>query len=179
MTAMSDSLLLVSGADTEVLAYDISAGGAPIPVGGVIQPNDTAATWSIDVHGDLLVGNFINNHGLPTQPYDSKYGGVVIYRWEADLVTGLPQGTAQPCLPRIAALPDGSGFELIRACAAEPTMLTVHDALGRCVVGPRSLRVGTGELRDRIELNDQAAGLFLIRFTDGARLETLRGVITR
>lgn len=179
MTAMSDSLLLVSGADTEVLAFDISAGGAPIPVGGVIQPNDTAATWSIDVHGDLLVGNFINNHGLPTQPYDSKYGGVVIYRWEADLVTGLPQGTAQPCLPRIAALPDGSGFELIRACAAEPTMLTVHDALGRCVVGPRSLRVGTGELRDRIELNDQAAGLFLIRFTDGARLETLRGVITR
>lgn len=179
MTAMSDSVLMVSGADTEVLAYDISAGNAPIQVGGVIQPNDTAATWSIDVHGDLLVGNFINNHGLPAQPYDSKYGGVVLYRWEADLVTSAGRDELRPCDPRIAALPDGSGFELIRSCASKKVMLTVHDALGRCILGPRPLSVGSGELRDRIALNDEARGLILIRCSDGDEQVTLRGVLNR
>ncbi len=180
MTAMGDSLLLVSGADTEVLAYDISAGGAPIPVGGVIQPNDTAATWSIDVHGNLLVGNFINNHGLPLQPYDSKYGGVVLYAWEADVATGITGTAIRPCDPQLVALTDGSGFELVRPCGSKHAdLLTVHDAMGRLVSQPRLLSAGAGEQRDRIELNDDATGLFLIRCTHGAKQVTLRGALAR
>lgn len=87
--ALGDSLLFVSGADSEIMVYDITDPDEPVLKGGHILPNDSASTWGVDLFGDLVVGSFINNHGLPLQPYDSKYGGVVLFNWEADISTGL------------------------------------------------------------------------------------------
>src|SRR5690606_11761005 len=87
--ALGDSLLFISGADTEVMVHNITAPTEPVLVGGHMHPNDPASTWGLDVHGDLVVANYINNQGLPFQPYDSTYGGVVLFQWQATFTTGL------------------------------------------------------------------------------------------
>jgi hypothetical protein len=96
ITALGDSLLFVSGADSEILVYDITDPADPVLKGGHILPNDSAATWGVDVYGDLVVGNFINNHNLPLQPYDSKFGGVVLFNWEAEFATAVEEVDAVP-----------------------------------------------------------------------------------
>ncbi len=89
ITAMGDSLLFVSGADSEVLVYDITDPVAPVLKGGHIHPNDSAAAWGVDVHGGLVVANFINNYNLPLQPYYSKVGGVVLFSTQVEFATAI------------------------------------------------------------------------------------------
>ena len=107
MATMGDSLLFVSGADSEVLVYDITDPIAPVLKGGHIHPNDSAAAWGVDVFGDRVVANFINNHGLPLQPYDSKYGGIVLFSWFAEFATSFQERIAWA--PSTAPTPPTAG----------------------------------------------------------------------
>lgn len=79
----SRDLLFVSGADSEVLVYDIADPTLPQLAGSYVMVNDSAATWSLDVFEDKLSLSFINNSLIPIlQPYYSDYGGIKLFRWQ-------------------------------------------------------------------------------------------------
>lgn len=93
--ARNDSLLLMSAGDSEVLVYDVTNSDDPVIKGGHIVPNDTAAAWGVDAYGDLIVAGYINNHGLPFQPFDSKFGGALLFSMQVDFTTSVANGAME------------------------------------------------------------------------------------
>ncbi|HMC96013.1 MAG TPA: T9SS type A sorting domain-containing protein, partial [Flavobacteriales bacterium] len=167
ITVMSDSLLVVSGADSEVLVYDITNVDEPVLKGGYILPNDTAATWGVDAFGDMVVGNFINTHGLPFQPYVSKYGGVVLYHRQVEFTTGIPMACeATPYGVYPWPNPSQGNIEVaIRLAHREPAVLRIMDIHGRLVheaALPEKVREGQNI---QVDLSREAPGLYYITVT--------------
>lgn len=180
IAAHNDSLLFVSGADTEILVYDISEGDIPVLKGGYMQPNDSASTWGVDVFGDLAVGNFINNHGLAFQPYDSKYGGVVLYDWQIEFATSMIERSNQRARPFLKTNPSmGMITILLPWMDPDGTWVGVYDTHGRTV---RTASLEPSSARQQeivIDLTDRAEGLYQITLISGADRYTLRATLVR
>lgn len=166
--AHTDSLLLMSAGDSEVLVYDITDPDLPELKGGHIFPNDTAAAWGVDVHGDLVVGGFINNHGLAFQPFDSKFGGAVLFHMDVDLVTATSEATTSAEGPVLWPQP-ASGPLLVRWGheGLDPSQVELFDAGGRSITVPMHA-IG---LALRINVGTLPPGLYLLRVAgpEGAR----------
>lgn len=139
ITALHDSLLFVSGADSEVLIYDISAPAQPALVGGFIHPNDSSVAWGLDVHDDLLSVNYIDNSLVlfPPQPYYANNGGFQLFTWQADLLTATLNGDPERSLLVITPNP-AEGLVHLRRPTSSVAEIVVHDALGRTVLRTRA-----------------------------------------
>ncbi|MCC6937785.1 MAG: T9SS type A sorting domain-containing protein [Flavobacteriales bacterium] len=178
ITAHNDSLLFVSGADTEILVYDISDGDAPVLVGGHILPNDSASTWGVDVHGDRVVANFINNHGLPFQPYDSRYGGVVVFEWTVDYHTSV----AEACIMVAGAYAHPNpttGVVNLDVITSQPgpTTLRVHDVNGRPVLETKLFGKPWQDQRVFLDLSGHAPGIYHVSVVSANERLTTRIVM--
>lgn len=155
VATMGDSLLFVSGADSEVLIYDITAPGVPLLTGGHILPNDSAAAWGVDVHGSTIVGSFVNNHNLPAQPYNSKYGGVVLFDWAAEFTTGMVmQGDARE---HFMISPNPTPGTVLLKELLPNASLRVLDALGRML-----MELQAPQATMLLDLEGNAPGLYTI-----------------
>lgn len=84
-TARHDSLLFVTGGDTEVVAYDISDPEQPRRVGQFAQLQDSVVVWGLDVNDSLVVLAQVWNP-LNT-PYIGKKGGISLLRWNSGFVS--------------------------------------------------------------------------------------------
>ncbi len=80
---IGDSLLFVSGGDSEVLAFDITDNAHPKLVGEYANVYDSIVAWSIDVRDNYVSLALVNNEILGI-PYYSDLGG--IYMLEMDIV---------------------------------------------------------------------------------------------
>lgn len=79
LTWANDNILFASGADTEILAYDISDRENPQEVGSYYALLDSNVTWSIDIkEGYAVLAQVDNPFG---QPYDSDWGGIRVLQW--------------------------------------------------------------------------------------------------
>lgn len=78
-TACHDSLLFLSGGDSEVLAYSIADPAQPHRLGQFAVLKDSVATWGVDVNDSLVVLAQIWNPLLT--PYVAKKGGIRLLRW--------------------------------------------------------------------------------------------------
>jgi hypothetical protein len=78
---VGDSLLFVSGADSEVLVFDVTTPSAPKLIGNYAVPFDSIASWSLDVNYPLVAIALINNEILQT-PFYSNEGGIALLEWE-------------------------------------------------------------------------------------------------
>ena len=78
-----DSLLFVSGADTEVLAFDITDKTNPVLIGQYGNPGDLSTTWGLSIRGNQLVLANIN----ASWPYNSNWGGIQLLSWEQTTVS--------------------------------------------------------------------------------------------
>ena len=132
ITAMHDSLLFISGGDSEVLIYDITAPASPQLVGGIIQPNDSAVVWGLDVKDSLVVLNYINNSAVifPPQPYYANDGGYQMLTWRTDPSMSIHCCAARADRPSVSPNPT-NGPVRIRRIEAGPGELTVLDPMGR------------------------------------------------
>ncbi len=78
-THRNNSILFVSGADTEIIAYDITDRVNPVQIGTYHAILDSNVTWSIDVNDSYAVLAQVDNPiGVP---YDSDWGGIRILQW--------------------------------------------------------------------------------------------------
>lgn len=78
-----DSLIFVSGGDSEVLAFDITDRENPKLVGEYANVYDSIVAWALDIRDDYVSLALVNNEFLGI-PYYSNVGG--IYILEMDLV---------------------------------------------------------------------------------------------
>ncbi len=172
ITAMHDSLLFVSGADSEVLVYDITAPSSPVLVGGFIHPNDSSIAWGLDVRGDLLSVNYIDNSLVlfPPQPYYADDGGVQLFNWYAELSMSLAFD-AQPVRSLIVSPNPADGPVRILRDNADPVEMTVMDAMGRV-----HLRTAFNAREHVLDLSALAPGCYLVELR-GRQLSSSRVVI--
>ena len=144
VTAMGDSLLFISGGDSEVLIYDIAALAQPVLVGGVIQPNDSAVVWGVDVKDSLVVLSYIDNSLVifPPQPYYANDGGMQVLTWEADMSTAIGKTVEAGFTLRVVPNPSSSSttLSLIGAGHGE-AVITVYNSRGSAAEVTR-VRVG-------------------------------------
>jgi hypothetical protein len=164
ITAMNDSLLFLSGADSEVLIYDITTPSTPQLVGGFIHPNDSSVAWGLDVHDDLVSVNYVNNSLVifPPQPYYADDGGFQLFTWHADLSTGFNAVRAGQDGMTVAPNPTNGIVHVRIGGPARQVAFTLRDAMGRtCLMdqvfmGPVSL-----------DLSGLEAGLYTLLATNG------------
>ncbi len=168
---MGDSLLFVSGGDSELLVYDIS-GPVPALRGGHILPNDTAAAWGVDVFGNRAVSSFVNNANLPFQPYYSSFGGVVIHDWTADFGTGLSHPSEAPL---VVSPNPAVGFTGVTSPFDGPVQLEVTNALG-CVLRNDRHAASSGH-RLLLDLTGLPPGVFQISLRSGPHERHARIVV--
>ncbi|MBK8226998.1 MAG: hypothetical protein IPK70_07460 [Flavobacteriales bacterium] len=170
-TSMGDSLLFVSGGDSELLVYDIS-GPVPALRGGHILPNDTAAAWGVDVFGDRAVSSFVNNANLPFQPYYSSFGGVVIHDWTVDFGTGLSYPWD---VPLVVSPNPAMGLVGIDSPFDGPVHVAVTNALG-CVLRS-DLHAASSGHRLHLDLAGLPPGLYQISMRSGQQERHARIVL--
>ncbi|MCB0762400.1 MAG: hypothetical protein KDC12_12815, partial [Flavobacteriales bacterium] len=78
----SQNLLFMSGADSELLVYDISSPDEEHLVGQYVNLGDNIACWGVDVWNNAVVLSYVNNPlGIP---YDSNVGGIQILEWSTE-----------------------------------------------------------------------------------------------
>ena len=81
-----EELLFMSAGDTEILAYDISEPSDVSEIGRYQMLQDSTVAWSLDVQDDLIVLSCIDNHLLPLQPYYGDFGGIILLKWNRQVV---------------------------------------------------------------------------------------------
>ena len=82
VVSVGDSLLFVSGADTEMLVYDITDKTNPVQVGQFGGFLDNRVAWGIDVRDGYIATAMVNNPA--GFPYDSNWGGICLYEWKEE-----------------------------------------------------------------------------------------------
>ena len=98
-----DSLLFVSGADTEVLVFSLSNPAEPEHIATYGVPENQSVTWGIGLRDNQLALAFVhmqqNCGGIV--PYSSNWGGMSILEWQSEIVTGLDGQSAESlhCFP--------------------------------------------------------------------------------
>lgn len=132
-TALGDSLLLMSGGDSELLIYDITQPAQPRLAGGFIHPNDSAATWGLDVRDQQVAIGYVYNAGLPFQPYYSNVGGFQLFDWSAVFPLALQEYARIPTI-RIAPDPSSGPIEVEVRPFRTGLHLVLTDAIGRTVM---------------------------------------------
>ena len=79
-----DSLLFMTGGDTELVVLDIRNPALPVPIAEYGALNDSAVSWGLDVWGDQIVLSLIDNSfgwsGL--SPYYGDQGGIRLLEWK-------------------------------------------------------------------------------------------------
>lgn len=163
---VEDSLLFMSGAESEVLVINVAEPSEPTPVGEYVLM-DSAATWGIDVRNDLIVCTFIDNSIIPIlQPYYSEFGGIQVYNWavgSSDIATPIQQSMGMlvwstPGTIEVSLLmdrPDNLVFRLF-------------DLHGRKVMQRKIYAAHPGEQRITFPTAEIASGMYLLE-ASGAR----------
>lgn len=171
VTAMHDSLLFISGGDSEVLIYDITTPAQPALVGGFIHPNDSAVAWGLDVHGDRLLLNYIDNSLVlwPPQPYYADDGGFQLFTWQTELSTEV-LGTAETDRT-IRVWPNPTTGPL-NVAVDGPSQVVVRDLLGR-----ERWRGGLLGPVARIDLVSLEQGSYVVEVAAGGGTRLARVVI--
>lgn len=133
--ARHDSLLFMSGADSELLIYDISSPEQPHLVGGLIHPNDSSVVWGLDVKDSLVVLNYIDNSTVifPPQPYYANNGGFQTLSWQLDISTSVPP--TPPMHDALVVTPNPTdGHLFVHRREHGPAQVFVRDASGRTLI---------------------------------------------
>lgn len=172
--ARNDSLLLMSAGDSEVLVYDVTDSDAPALRGGHIVPNDTAAAWGVDAFGDLIVAGYINNHGLPFQPFDSKFGGAVLFSMQVDFTTSVANATLEQAPFVIWPQPADDILNVRWAGALEtPTTVELIDMHSR-TVNMSARQSGDGWSFDMASLPN---GIYVMRLGSSSVIRTFPVIV--
>ena len=101
-----DSLLFMSGGNTELLVYDISDKTNPTLFAGYYNLMDTMACWGMDVKDNRVVLAMINNPiGVP---YDSNWGGIQILEFTPSSTSNI----SEPEIPTVKIFPNPASGQI-------------------------------------------------------------------
>ena len=165
MLVRNDSLLFVSGGDSELLVYDATQLPALTLVGANGPPNDSTATWGLDVLGDRVIGCYLNNSfiAFPPQPFHANWGGVRLFDWQLDITTRI---TDRSGTGAIALYPNPARDQVLVQwrLGASPDRYQLQDMMGRLVrSGPVVADAGAAAMR--LDLSNLSDGTYAFDLT--------------
>lgn len=127
LTWANDNILFVSGADTEILAYDISDRENPVEIGSYFAILDSNVTWSVDVKdGYAVMAQVDNPLGVP---YDSDWGGIRILQWDGG-PTGIEASEGQQLVVYPNPIDDRAIIKLNQSLSGNGE-IRIYDTMGR------------------------------------------------
>jgi hypothetical protein len=154
------NVLMVSGGDSQLLAFDPSNPSQPRLMGAWGPANtDTLGAWGVDVFGNYAVLGYIHT----PFPFNSVHGGVQLLSWNLLLSTGNEQSLTQP----LQLYPNPSnGLVNFSLPVSADDLFTVEviDAFGR-LVRNETVNPKTNGRQGTIDLTGFAPGVYTIRLT--------------
>lgn len=169
-TASHDSLLFLSGADTEVLAYSIADPEKPERVGEWAVLKDSIATWGLDVNDSLVVLAQIWNP-LNT-PFIAKKGGIRLLRWSYSQQTSLTPIAVQGELQiRVYPNPAKHSVEVMYTLhSAGAVRWAVYNALGSLLERGEGPAQEPGTHVTNVDLGTSPEGLLWLKIWVNGRV---------
>lgn len=148
-------LIFVSGADTEVLVYDITDRENPIQVGLYANVGDSIVSWGIDANDQYICLALVDN-SLAQIPYISDHGGIIILEWQS--ITSVQESEVGSF--SVFPNPTNDRISLTFDHPKERTIV-VSDQFGRILKSQVSRLTNV-----QLDLSDLEPGVYLIS-TDG------------
>lgn len=121
-----DDLIFVSGADSEVLAYNISDRDNPELIGQYINVGDSIVSWGLDVNDQYVALALVDN-SVFQQPYYSDFGGIMILDWQA--LVGVKEKESE--VLNIYPNPNNGSFRIELNDQTEIDQISIYTADGR------------------------------------------------
>lgn len=131
LTTNHDSMLFVSGGDSEILAFDITDPQHIRLLGQYAHVHDSIASWGMDVYNNHAVISLVNN-SLLQQPYISTYGGIQILNWQL-----LPTSIVDINDKALLLYPNPNQGEIalkVRLSEDQLLLFTIYDMLGNTLI---------------------------------------------
>ncbi len=164
LVSIGDSVLMLSGGDSEVLALDISDREMPTLIGAYAFTGDSSATWGLDVFGDKVVLAQVNN-SVFQQPYYSDWGGIQLLQWES-VITGDQSYDAETGSLEVSPNPASDNLVLsFNLEQAADVAIDIFNAWGGRISRITAGRFGPGHNRITHNIKDLPAGLYLVKFS--------------
>jgi hypothetical protein len=162
------NILMVSGGDSQVLAFDPSNPAQPRLMGVWGVPNsDSLGAWGIDVFGNLAVVGYIHT----PFPFSSDKGGIQLLSW--NLVLG--ENELAPNKNELAVFPNPATdkcFIRFTLEMAGENRLQIVDVYSKVVVD-RPANSPSME----IDISSFSAGVYFIQLNDGQQLYTAKLIV--
>ncbi|HEU4719433.1 MAG TPA: T9SS type A sorting domain-containing protein [Bacteroidia bacterium] len=160
-TGPTTNVLMVSGADSQVLAFDPSDPANPRIMGWWGPPNtDNEAAWGVDEFNGLVVCGYLRDVGS-NQPYYSTYGGIQLLSWNL-LVTG--ENDNSPATSTLMISPNPTNDKATVALpASTDELFTINliDVTGR-VVQTQSADPKMNGRNAEIDMTNLAPGIYTV-----------------
>jgi len=96
-TSNNDSLLFVSAGQSEVFLFDVSSPSNTVLKGAMANPNDSVATYGLDVYGEKVSLSLVNTpfHVPPFTPFFGRPGGLKLLSYSVLNGTGINSRTSE------------------------------------------------------------------------------------
>lgn len=146
---VGDSLLFLTGGDSEILVYDITVKANPVLVGGFVVLLNNEVSWGIDIRNQTVVTAMVDNpFGVP---YDSDWGGIQIFEWNAE-VSNVPENADEN---HSLIYPNPASTEIFITTESEESEVIIYNSLGDI-----SLRVFNSK---NIDVSILGAGIYFVK----------------
>lgn len=156
-TWANNTILFVSGGDSEILAYDITDRENPLELGSYFTLQDSMVAWGIDIKENYAVLAQVDNPF--GQPYGSDWGGIRILHWEGG-VTGIND----------KLLNHNSQVEIYPNPACDFLNVRNNDGkmLSYKIVDNTGRLIKSGDAKEQIDVAELQQGFYQIVFSEGS-----------
>lgn len=151
------NVLMVSGGDSEVLAFDPSNPSQPRLMGAYGPPNDSVGSWGLDVFGNTVVVGLIHTPG----PFWSDYGGIQILSW--NLITATNEISAAENSVHLFPNPANEKCTIALPVSSDELFtIAIFDMTGR-IVKTETVNAKTNGRNAEIDIADLSKGIYAVR----------------
>lgn len=165
----SQNVLFFSGGDSQILAFDPGNPSQPKIIGAWGPPNDSMASWGVDIFGNLAALANIHNTLFP--PVYSNIGGLQLLNWQ--LVTGIGEIKSNNAEIYLFPNPFSAQTTLQTSEQLKTATLTVDNIFGQTVKQIKNLNGQTVVLsRDNL-----ATGLYFARLIQDNKVIAIKKIL--
>lgn len=171
----SQNVLMFSGGDSQVLAFDPSSPAQPRIMGAWGPPNDSVGTWGTDVYGNLVALANVKTFGFP---FVSNVGGLQLLNW--NLVSGVEDNYGENNSINLFPNPSSGKFQ-VTSHKSQITSMNVYNLYGKkvyseTILNPKYLPVPQADLLLNLDLQN---GIYFLQLIANDSVHTKKLEIIR
>lgn len=135
MLSNNDSLLFVTGGQSELFVFDITQPLSVSKIGEFVNLNDTLATHGLDVWKDKIVLSFIHTpfHIPPFTPFFADPGGLKLLSYSYTLLSAIHEPNIKNELVKIYPNPNQGNILTIKCNEEAITEIIISNTIGQVI----------------------------------------------